>query len=234
MSTTDSPIWNIEEMGRAVTARFGPDQWKKAHPSVRSVVDRSHFAHFHYAQARQVLRNRVARRHPSAGILGAIADGSLNGTLLQIRAHLTAFFQSLHALPDTCAHMVYFCLGFDLQDWKLEARDVNAHGTAALLADWGRGAKDLTGFASVPWVQLGLVHELFTALSSGSDWRHVRALVNTSKHRSIIRPSLSDSMRGPAEQRFTLNLEPFEYGDKSYHAIDAISLMVREHDRMQP
>jgi hypothetical protein len=74
----------------------------------------------------------------------------------------------------------------------------------------------------------------FESLTAGKDYEHLFALGNTLKHRSIIRPSMSESFQGAQDERLTLQLEAFDYEGVSYQQVDLQKFIQREHDRMQP
>lgn len=54
-----NPQWDIGLTGELVTAVFGAAQWKKAHPSVRSMADRPEFCRYHYHEALDMMNEYI-------------------------------------------------------------------------------------------------------------------------------------------------------------------------------
>lgn len=54
-----NPQWDSGLTGELVTAVFGAAQWKKAHPSVRSMTDRPEFCRYHYHEALDMMNEYI-------------------------------------------------------------------------------------------------------------------------------------------------------------------------------
>jgi hypothetical protein len=64
------------------------------------------------------------------------------------------------------------------------------------------------------------------------DYKHIEALANYGKHRSIIAIGLIKDQTGLAAERYSIQFDAFKYNDVEYEKTDASSLIEREFDRL--
>lgn len=219
-----NPTWDIGLTGELVTAVFGAAQWKKTHPSVRSMTDRPQFCRYHYHEALGMMNEYIESKLKETGLWGVYKDyDEFSYLMLKIRANITAFVQSLHAVADTCSHMLYYSLTLDKLPRPLKERDIYAKEVLKLLEqqrDAGRSEYDkLCG--------------LFREITTGDDYKYLNALTNTSKHRSIVRSELNEDATGKREEKWILFLESFWYAGELFEKTNAREFMQKEHDRIQ-
>jgi hypothetical protein len=218
-------VWDNRETGELVQRIFSAGQWRKAHPSVRSMTDRPEFGRYHYHQALDMMHDYIKTTLNDRGIFGAYEDyNEFSYLMLKIRANIIAFIQSLHAIPDTCGHMLFYCLALDKLPGAPKERDVTARSVSKMLER--EREKDHPEYARLC--------NLFSALTLGGDFKHLDALANTAKHRNIIRPSMNEDMTGTMTEKHYLKLESFRYGGSHYKEVNARDFMQSEHDRIQP
>lgn len=216
--------WDIRLTGQLVTAVFGVGQWQLANPSARSMTDRPDFCRYHYYEAMDMMNEYVESKLKDTGLWGAFEDRSeFNWLMLKIRANITAFVQSLHAVADTCSHLLYYSLALDKTCSPLKERDICAREVAKILE------KNQYGGVS----KYDKLCELFREITSGGDYAYLNALTNISKHRSIIRSELNEDLAGRQENRWSLYLESFWYAGHFFEKVDASEFMLKEHDRIQ-
>ncbi|WP_185822149.1 hypothetical protein [Xanthomonas sp. GW] len=220
-----SPQWDIGLTKSLVTAIFGSAQWKKAHPSVRSMTDRSEFCRYHYHETLGMMNNYIESNLKERGLWGVYDDyDEFSYLMLKIRANIVAFVQSMHAVADTCSHMIYYSLGLDMLSKPLKERNINASEVLSRLEqqrDAGHCEYDK-------------LCRLLRELSTGSDYKYLNALTNTSKHRSIVRPQLNEDVTGTREEKWILFLDSFFYDGEFFGKINARGFMRSEYDRIQP
>ncbi|MCX7278752.1 MAG: hypothetical protein NTZ15_15760 [Burkholderiales bacterium] len=220
-----SPQWDNILTRELVTAVFGAAQWKKAHPSVRSMTDRPMFCHYHYREALDMMNNYIESNLKETGLWGVFEDyDEFSYLMLKIRANIVAFVQSLHAVADTCSHMLYYSLALDKLPSPLKERDINAEKVLKLL----KKQRD----ARHP--EYDKLCRLFCEVTTGDGYKYLNALTNTSKHRSIVRPELNEDATGKREERWILFLESFWYAGDLFEQTNAHEFMRKEHDRIQP
>jgi hypothetical protein len=219
-----NPTWDIGLTGELVTAVFGAAQWEKAHPSVRSMTDRPKFCCYHYHEALDMMNGYIESKLKETGLWGVKDYDEFSYLMLKIRANITAFVQSLHAVADTCSHMLYYSLALDKLPRPLKKRHIYAKEVLKLLEqqrDAGHPEYDkLCGF--------------FREITTGDDYKYLNALTNTSKHRSIVRSELNEDATGKREEKWILFLESFWYEGELFEKTNAREFMRKEHDRIQP
>lgn len=220
-----NPQWDIRLTEELVTAVFGAEQWKKAHPSVRSMPDRPEFCRYHYHEALDMMNEYIKSNLKETGLWGICENyDEFSYLMLKIRANIIAFVQSLHAVADTCSHMLYYSLALDKHPKPLKERDIYAKEVLKLLEqqrDAGHSEYDK-------------LCRLFREVTTGDDYKYLNALTNTSKHRSIVRPELNEDFTGRREEKWILFLESFWYAGELFEKTNAREFMQKEHDRIQP
>lgn len=220
-----NPQWNVKVTRKLVTAAFGAAQWTKASSSVRSMADRPEFCRYHYHEALDMMNEYIESKLKETGLLGIYQDyGEFSELMLKIRANIVAFVQSLHAVADTCSHMLYYSLALDKLPNPLNHRKIDAKEVLKLLErqrDAGHSEYDK-------------LCVLFREVTTGDDYKYLYALSNTSKHRSIVRAELNEDFTGMREEKWVLFLESFCYAGKQFEKTNARVFMEKEHDRIQP
>lgn len=220
-----NPQWDNSLTRELVTAVFGATQWKKAHPSVRSMTDRPEFCRYHYHQALDMMSEYIASNLKETGLWGVYEDyDEFSYLMLKIRANIVAFVQSLHAVADTGSHMLYYSLALDKLLMPLKEHDINAKAVLNLLEqqrDAGHSEYDK-------------LCKLFREVTTGDGYTYLNSLTNTSKHRSIVRPELNEDVTGRREEKWILFLESFWYKGVFFEKTNAREFMRKEHDRIQP
>lgn len=220
----EDPIWDIGLTGEMVTAVFGAAQWKKAHPSVRSIMDRPEFCRYHYHEALGMMSEYIESKLKETGLWGVYKDYSeFSYLMLKIRANITAFVQSLHAVADTCSHMLYYSLALDRLPSPLKERDIYAKKVLKLLEQQRDDGHP----------KYEKLCKLFREITTGDDYKYLNALTNTSKHRSIVRSELNEDATGRREDKWILFLESFWYSGEFFEKTNALEFMRKEHDRIQ-
>lgn len=216
--------WDNHETRDLVMALYGKQQWfSLAHPSARSFNDRALFVDYHYHEAKDMLARYIDKK--LAGVdtmlrLHANEDeyDEFSDMMLRIRAHVTAAVQSLHAMGDTCAHMLLYALALDREPNAPKPRDITANSVLRFM----KGKPGLDQLAC-----------LFRALVSGAGFQRVAALSNMAKHRSIVRPALNEDHTGNRAQRYELPFDDFVYERRRFNPVDVREFVQQQHDRMQ-
>lgn len=224
IAETTHPHWDTKLTEKLVTTVFGTAQWEKAHPSVRSMTDRTEFCQYYYREALDILNKYIKSTLNERGFLRIYKDyDEFSCQMLKIRANIVAFVQSLNAVPDTCAHVLYYSLALDKLPEPLRQRDINANKVLIRLDQQHR----------IAYPEYENIYRLFREITTGDSYEYLRALTNTSKHRSIVRPELNQDVTGKRKEKWILFLESFYYDDKFFEKTDAREFMQMEHDRIQ-
>lgn len=219
------PKWNTKLTGELVTAVFDAGQWKKAHPSVMSMTDRPEFCRYYYHEALDMMNEYIKSNLKETGLWGIYEDyDEFSYLMLKVRANIVAFVQSLHAVADTCSHMLYYSLALDKLPKPLKERDICAKEVLRLLERQRDHEHP----------EYDKLCRLFREVTTGADYTYLDALANTSKHRNIVRPELNEDFTGRREEKWILFLESFSYERKLFKKTNAREFMQKEHDRIQP
>lgn len=219
------PQWDIRLTKKLVTTLFGKGQWEKAEPSVRSMTDRPEFCRYYYHETLDMLDEYIKSNLNGRNLISVFKDyDEFSYLMLKIRANIVAFIQSLHAVTDTCAHMLYYSLALDMRPKVLKERDITASKVLGFLERE----------CQIAHPEYNNLLRLFREITTGDSYQYLAALTNTSKHRCIVRPQLNQDATGKREDEWILFLESFWYEGKLFEKTNAREFMQREHDRIQP
>jgi hypothetical protein len=137
--------------------------------------------------------------------------------IVKAGAHSLAAVQSIHAIPDILAHAVYFATGQNLRPHPLKATEIAVPCVAASL---GRDSS----FTSLS--------KPLAALQSGTGSRHLSAVCNMSKHRSVVRSALHEDWTGTRKNFRELHVSSFERQGVPYPSKSLRDLVEPEYDRI--
>lgn len=215
--------WELPETYALIETAFGAAQLKLARESIRSLVDREHYASYHFREVARLTKG-FERRHLKDGFLldiytqqGKRKRLAFEHYIVKASAHAVAAVQSIHALPDILANATYLASGQSLLPNALAEHEI------ALPAVVGAMSAD-TSFCSLA--------PLLAKAQSGSHWRHLAALSNISKHRSVVRASLNEDLTGLRANHRELHFQSFEKNAKCFPAISVQSLLEPEFLRL--
>jgi hypothetical protein len=216
--------WDLNKTYLLVRSVFGRDQERLVRESARSVTDRQSFYYYHFAEAMR-LSKTFERNHlvEARTILELHVEGAekkeraFQVYMVKAGAHSLAAVQSLHAIPDILAHAVYFAAGQNLQPHALDEPGVSLPSVAECLKKNKRFV-----VLSAP----------LQSLQSGSGWRHLAAVSNMSKHRSVVRAAYNEDWTGKRAKVRELHVSAFERHSKQYPAVALRELLEPEHERI--
>lgn len=214
--------WNIEGTRKLIECLYGRAQLELAKPCLRSVVDRRNYAHYHFQEANNLFQAFAQERLANSSLLEVVlspdddtrADFDL--LITKIGAHVLACIHSLHSVADTLSHAAYYSLGMNLSGRPLQDAKIKTTTVLKRLEQ----SNDLRE-----------VHQLMTSLVRGGSFEHLSALSNYSKHRSIIRTSLSEDWTGKAPERHQLKLGAFRYKEHDFPETEARAFIESEFNR---
>jgi len=110
---------------------------------------------------------------------------------MKVEAHMIACAQSIHSIPDTLAHVIYFALGLNLGPNSLKERSINARNIAATLTKLGPIYSE--------------IRRPLCSLKNDSSFIKMDSFTNHAKHRGTREPRLSilfENPRTPYEMEF--------------------------------
>ena len=214
--------WNIKETRDLVRTKYGNEQLELVRPCLQSVFDRQWYAGYHYKEALYLQDSFVSSRLTSTCLFDVVFGQDANATddfnrfLLEAGAHVLACVQSIHATADILAHVAYFALGVNLSSKPIDERNIS------LASVVGRLRQE---------APVATIYALLNELASAGNFTHLSALANHSKHRSIIRPLLTEDWTGEALERHSLKIPSFFYSRKPYPEIAVKDFLEPEYHR---
>jgi hypothetical protein len=215
--------WHLDETYGLVKAAFGRAQEALVRESTRSVLDRQAFARYHYHETLRLSKS-FERTYLKKNLLidlhgdpsGRVRN-AFDRYIVKAGAHATAAAQSIHAIPDILAHAVYFATGQNLGPNVLPERKVGLPSVTGGL----RRQPEFQG-----------VGDLLSSAQSGRLWKHLVALANVSKHRSVVRTSLNEDWTGTRKNHRELHFSHFEREGERFPSVSVVALLGPEFDRL--
>lgn len=213
--------WSLKQLREDVQQVFGTDQERLLAPCLRSIDERRAFARYHHAETKRLLEAVTVDRTPIQMVAWMLDSESPETTGFQsvrfhASAHVHACVQSMHALADILAHAVYYGLGMNLNpNLKLDARTLNIKSVRDRLPS-------------------GAIRDQLTQLVDDAGFKYLAALVNHSKHRSLIAVPFSVDLSGEDAQQHGLKFGGFEYNGVKYPEQWVAPALRQEYDRQEP
>jgi|GEM_PF-3057273 len=215
-----TPPWDVKALRDAIASAHGEELASKAYECAQSLAIRQDYIYYHYWEVKRLLDNElistdsitIARDY----ILGKSPEkyNEFHLKRRQAEANLIALLQCVHASYDHLGHVIYFALNFDSN--PLFRIDI-----------------DKISIRSVYWkLPVGRLKEAVNALLSDKTMKHVAALVNTSKHRSIVTAPITVSFVADT-QPHGLRFKAFKYGNDQYLEQWAMPFVNTAYDTFQ-
>lgn len=213
--------WNFYETLDHVAHRDGDANLCAIRKGLESIRDRQRYAHYHFQEYRRLLSEHIDDRLTSKSIYEITfafepnQREELDLCLSHASANVVACVQSLHSLGDILAHVVYFALGLNTGESKLRERDVSLSSVARLLKQNPAFVKLVT---------------IFDGILSDPEFVYLTALVNHSKHRSIVDPVLSVDPPVEGQPPYVLLFEAFTYDETPHPQHNIQSVLESTYD----
>ena len=200
--------WDMDATRQLVWDVFGEAQALRAAPCVRSLSDRLAFAHWHYSDAQAILREFTSETLRGRSVIDYVTDSetakdTFSAFMVRVSAYVTAFVQTLHALEDIAAHMVFFSLALDTRPLPLKAREISGHRVQNLIG------------ACPAWKGL---HSCLANFDHSKEAKHLDALANLCKHRNIVIPRMTEDFTGETD-RYQITLSEVRYEGELFPAV---------------
>jgi hypothetical protein len=213
--------WHLPETHDLVRKQFGRKQELLVHECTRSIVDRQNFGRFHYHEVRRLAKSFERKHLPKKSLIDLHASDELSAAferfIVKAGAHATACVQSVHAIPDILANTIYYGCGLNIGAGPIPEHKVSVNTVVKALKSKA-SSKALA--------------ETLAKTVEGMGWDHLAAISNMSKHRSVIRSSLSEDWTGKRKNRREVQFAIFERGDKQYWSKSVEDTIRPEYDRL--
>lgn len=221
MKKKSALVWNVQQTRDLVGALHGPETLASASRSLSSTLERREYARYHYGQLRQRWIKLKKDASTPAQHWNLIVNNEINGkdqyaAIHSIAANTVACLQSLHSIPDILAHALYHSLGGD-KTAKLKERAITATSVRQFLESSSTHS--------------GCAKYLDDAMQGG-DFKTLAAITNHSKHRSVVRNSISMDATGADPEPLRLLFESFQYGTEHFTGRDVLPFLEAEFNRL--
>lgn len=171
-------IWDTKQLEDHVRSLYGDGLSRQLAPSLQSWKWRTGFAQYHYDSAQKEMQVGLGQRDSQeivCLILGFEGDEALHAYHVAQRkalANYVACIQSMHALADTFAHVIYFGLALELSEHtRIEERYISIHNVAKKLTDVQDAVR---------------LHALVQELKDHPEFKYLNRLTNLAKHRAVV------------------------------------------------
>lgn len=217
-----APIWDVKSTRELILDMYGREQFLLANQSLNSALQRKDFARFHYFEAVDRWRAQLddIRDIDPIEVVMACGDDSdverRAQRMDELAAHVHACVHSLHTIPDTMAHALYYGLALNIGS-TLKERQISAATVAKKLGNVGSHTK-LLGF--------------FQSIYLSGDFPFIEALNNHGKHRSLVRTGTWFDMTGRASDPVTLELSDFDFDGVRHVRREILPLLASEYERV--
>lgn len=206
--------WNLKQLRDDVAELYGREQLERLKPSLESVVQRQRYARHHFLESerriKEVMADPVrAEKHP----LELWDDEEVNQAHDDARAEIVACVQSMHAVADILAHVVYFALAMDrnaataLEEWKISVKSVHKRLSA------------------------GAIKDILQELKGHADFVYLEALVNHCKHRSLVPIPYYYDLSGQHRAKQGFWFADFTYGETPHLTREVETYLKDEYKR---
>lgn len=219
--------WDVKALKRDVGLAHGLRQVEKLKPCLNSITDRLGYAEYHFSEFHRLLGiyQEGTRTEPEviADLFRRGEDGPSEFQLSrsQAGAHVVAFLQSIHSLSDIFSHVIYYALAMNkIDSLRLAPRRISLRSVTRRLETERR---------------YGTLSTTTEALIDNTDYQYLEAIVNHSKHRSVVRTGYTVKLiRGVEERWHGLEFKEFEYDGTAYPRRWVDEYLKGEYDRQVP
>ena len=214
-------MWHIAETRRLIEKRFGSAQLSLARPALKSALDRQEHVRYHYRELTALITDfQQTHLDNAVSILFVTADedswNAYNEFLVKASANAVAVVQALHSVPDLFAHALYFSLRLNNQH-RMNPDKVSARSVSEVLKKETRTAS------------LG---NMLASLRATGTAKHIAALANSAKHRSIVEATVNEDLTGRRAKRHELQFARFNYRNNAYPAVAVTDILEQEYERV--
>ncbi len=217
--------WNRKELENDIETLFGKEQLELLSPCLDTIDEKKFNATYHLNELERLINEELKVIAPdNHKLISLIDDTGEEGEKAKLvyrkaRANIIACLQSLHSLADVLAHVIYFALNMD--------NDTLTRVGSRKRYDSTVSGKLTTISGTNP------LKSVFDSLIKDDEFVYLSAVVNCSKHRSII------------NTLFGINLDPnkeysakdfkfyaFEFNGINYNQRPVIEFIKNEYSRI--
>ena len=212
--------WDMNKTRELLKLKYGNQQVLAARNAIRGSTARLDHARYHFQELRQLLKQHIDDQLPERHLLELTLVGPsaavMNEVLTKVEANMIACAQSVHAIPDAMAHVVFFAAGLNLKPEPMPDRYVSLRTVFPLLVK----DKRFEGVAAI-----------FEAMKADAAWVALDEIVNYGKHRGLPDPVLQLE---PANSSlpYAMMFPSFRYGNEVRPEVEVEELLRPAYELM--
>jgi hypothetical protein len=211
--------WDLNLLKGYVLSLHGESLKAEISPCLNSIAERQEYARFHFNEAKDSLESFIKTEHLVEDLFrlafgkGGEGFSEFEENKLKAQAHTLACLQNMHSVLDILSHVIYY--GLNLNMAKRE-REISINALSRWLSENSKFSQ---------------LSNLITQLKGHDDYLYLNALVNHSKHKSVIAPSFNFNLRKSGEDVNEFLFPNFSYGNKNYKKRLVYDFLSSEYDR---
>lgn len=216
--------WNLEKLKDDIAQLYGEEQKGMVSPSIQSIFDRQEFARYHYHQAIDILEDFIKDDLEPESLLKLVLRNrkaewtDWDECKLKVQANIISCLQCLHVVSDNLGHVIFFGLGLNLEEGsQLKQHEISLKRVYSIVKSGAYREID----------------SLLEELIEDEEYKYLSAIVNHSKHRSIIEPYININLRKLKGEAHEMWFREFEYGGKPFDKRLVFSFLEPELDRQR-
>jgi hypothetical protein len=199
--------WDLKELKDHIEKKYGEKQKNLSTRSLDSIFENQDFARYHYTEVKRLITEHMSGKETEKDYFRLVmsTDKTVRESEYQFstscKAHIISLLRHLHSIPDLLSHVIYFCLGFNIDNKNhLDDNKISLYNVKKLLQK-DKKYQDLL--------------ESLLILTDSDDFRYLKVLGNHTKHRANVIPKLSYSLEFKGEKVYKFSFEAFnEYPQK--------------------
>ena len=211
--------WDLNVLRQAIEQLYGPEHLAKLSPCLNSIVERQEFSRFYYHESKVALEKILHDKTDQASLLRLVLPfDSEEREMFEdckfiARAHILSCIQNMHSMSDILGHVVYYSLNIDKakQESDISLKSV---------IDWVNGD-----------CELDFIKVTLDEFTKHNDYKYLSALVNHSKHRSIIEPYFNVNLLKKGRDMQEIRFRGFTFNRIEYPSRIVHEFLESEFDR---
>lgn len=211
--------WNLVELKDSVQKLCGSEQSAKLTPCLNSIVERLRFSQYHYKQAKDTFDKALNDKTDFKSLLVFNLTGDIQEreefeeSKFITRANILSCIQNIHSVSDILSHVIYYSL--DLKKAECESKI-----SLSNVFNWIKPEEQYKNLAD--FIESLIYHE---------DYKYLSALVNHSKHRSIVEAYFNVNLRKQGKEMQEIKFREFTFRKITYSSCHAFEFLTKEYDR---
>ncbi|MGR3303258.1 MAG: hypothetical protein ACUZ8I_12245 [Candidatus Scalindua sp.] len=217
--------WNRKELENDIENLFGKEQLELLSPCLETIKEKKFNATYHLNEVERLINEELKRIAPDNHKLISLIDdtGEEGEKVLLVyrnaRAHIIACLQSLHSIADVLAHVIYFALNMDNDDVT------RVDSTRRYASTVSGKLNSISGANTLKIV--------FDSLIKDDEFVYLSAVVNCSKHRTLIKTWFRINLDLNKEYNANIfEFYAFEFNGRNYNQRRVIEFIKNEYSRI--